>query len=329
MSGWPFFPSRFVANVTSVQRYVTQRVSFDSDGSAISGVLYRPAGNIPPPHPCVVMAHGFSGTMDWIVPDFAERFADGGFAVLIFDYRYLGSSGGEPRQLINSRRQCDDLRRAVEFARATPGIDANRIALWGTSLGGSHVVNLAADDPDIAAVVANVPGLDLFTGTRGRFKPIGFRPTRTQIAAATIRLLAAAVLDGARGAVGLSPHYISVYGPLGHAIFSDPALAERFREVEENAPTWRNQVTPRFLFTAPRYRNGTMERIAVPLMVTVARDDAVISSAFVKEKAAKAPQHEIREYPVGHFDMYHGAVRDEVAGDQLAFLQRHLMGTAP
>ena len=44
------------------------------------------------------MAHGFSGTMDWIVPDFAARFADGGLAALIFDYRYLGDSGGEPRE---------------------------------------------------------------------------------------------------------------------------------------------------------------------------------------------------------------------------------------
>ena len=89
-----------------------------------------PASNTPPPRACVVMAHGFSGTMEWIVPDFAERFADGGFAVLIFDYRYLGSSQGEPRQLIDSRRQLDDLRRAVDFAWATHGIDANRIALW-------------------------------------------------------------------------------------------------------------------------------------------------------------------------------------------------------
>jgi fermentation-respiration switch protein FrsA (DUF1100 family) len=311
-----------------MQRFVTRPVSFDSNGSAISGVLYLPERNTTP-HPCVVMAHGFSGTMEWIVPDFAERFADGGFAALIFDYRYLGSSQGEPRQLIDSRRQLDDLRRAVEFARTMQGIDVNRIALWGTSLGGSHVVNLAADDPGIAAVVANVPGLDLFRGTRGRFKPFGFRPTRTRVAAATVRLLGAAVLDAARGAAGLSPHYIAVYGPLGRAVFSDPDLAERFREVEENAPTWRNQVTPRFLFTAPRYRDGTMERIAVSLMVTVARDDAVISSEFVKKKAARAPQHEIREYPVGHFDMYHGAVRDRVAGDELSFLQRHLMSMPP
>lgn len=61
------------------------------------GVLYRPVearGDVP----CVVLAHGFSGTMDWIVPDFASVFAGGGLAALMFDYRYLGASGGQPRQ---------------------------------------------------------------------------------------------------------------------------------------------------------------------------------------------------------------------------------------
>jgi fermentation-respiration switch protein FrsA (DUF1100 family) len=310
----------------SRQKHVAQRISFDSDGSAIAGVLYRPVGNIGE-CPCVVMAHGFSGTMDWIVPDFAARFADGGLAVLIFDYRYLGESGGEPRQLIDSRKQCDDLRRAVEFARSSPGIDADRIGLWGTSLGGSHVVNLAAEDPTIAAVVANVPGLDLFLkGTRGRFVPPHMRLAKRQVAIAMIRLLAAAILDVAKGALGLPPYYIAVYGRLGHAVFSDPALAELFREVEHHAPSWQNRVTPRFLFTAPRYRDGTIERIAAPLMVTVARDDEVISTAFVKQQAAKAMHHEIREYPVRHFDMYHGAVREQVAADQLAFLVSHLLG---
>jgi dienelactone hydrolase len=309
-----------------MQTYVTQRISFDSDGCAITGVLYRPTGDTTA-CPCVVMAHGFSGTMDWIVPDFAAKFADGGLAVLIFDYRYLGVSGGEPRQLIDTRKQCDDLRRAVEFARSRPDIEARRIALWGTSLGGSHVVKLAAEDRDFAAVVANVPGLDLFLkGTRGRYVPPDMRLAKREIAVAMIRLLAAATLDAVRGAVGLSPHYIAVYGRLGHAVFSDPALAGLFRDVEKNAPSWRNQVTPRFFFTAPRYRDGTIERISAPLMVTVAHDDEVISTAFVKQQAAKAAHHEIREYPVRHFDMYHGAVRDQVAADQLAFLRRHLLG---
>ncbi|MGZ5390557.1 MAG: alpha/beta hydrolase [Mycobacterium sp.] len=307
------------------QSYVTQRVSFDSEGSAIAGVLYVPEGNAKK-WPCVVMAHGFSGTMDWIVPEFAERFADGGLAVLIFDYRCLGESGGEPRQWIAAGRQRDDLRHALEFVRSHPDIDANRIALWGTSLGGSHVVQVAAEDSGIAAVVANVPGLDLFTGLRGRHRPPHARSSPWQIVLATVCLLGAATLDAVRGAVGLAPYYIAVYGRAGRAVFSDPALAQLFRNVKENAPSWRNQVTPRFFFSAPRYRDGTIERITAPLMVTVARDDEVISTAFVKEKASRALHHEIREYPVGHFDMYHGAVRDRVAADQLAFLQRHLGG---
>ncbi len=123
---------------------------------------------------------------------------------------------------------------------------------------------------------------------------------------------------------GLSPYYIAVYGRLGRAVFSDPALAGLFENLQRNAPSWRNRVTPRFFFTAPRYRDGTIERITAPLLVTLARDDEVVSTTFVREKVAKARRHEIREYPVTHFAMYHGAVRDQVAADQLAFFQRHL-----
>ena len=143
-------------------------------------MLYLPEGEVKR-WPCVVMAHGFSGTMDWIVPEFAERFADGGLAVLIFDYRYLGSSEGVPRQLIVTRRQYGDLRRAVEFVRSHPNIDASRIALWGTSLGGSYVIRLAAEDSNIAAVVANVPGIDMFKGIRGRHVPPRIRLSTRQI----------------------------------------------------------------------------------------------------------------------------------------------------
>lgn len=308
-----------------MSRHLTQAVSFDSHGSRIAGVLYLPA-NHREPWPCVVMAHGFSGTMDGIVPDFAAAFARGGLAVLIFDYRYTGSSEGEPRQLVDSRRQQEDLLSAVMFARALRQVDPTRIALWGTSLGGSHLVNLAAEDHAIAAVVANVPGLDLFVrGVKGRYVPPQSQLSRWTIARAGLSLLAAASLDAARGMAGLSPHYIPVYGRLGHAVFSDPALAGLFRDVERNAPTWRNRVTPRFLFTAPRYRDGTMEKITAPLLATVARDDEVVSSDFVKETVAKAPRHVIREYPVQHFQMYHGAVCDAVVAEQLAFLQEHLL----
>jgi dienelactone hydrolase len=309
------------------QGFTRQPISFESKGSTCRGYLYVPEGATPP-LPCVVMAHGFSGTMDWILPDFAERFAAGGLAVLIFDYRHLGESDGEPRQLIDAKRQRADLRRAIRFARARHGIDPNRIALWGTSLGGSHVVEVAATDQRIAAVVANVPALDVWRGANLRDKTKRQHVGLWEAIRATARLFAAAIDDSIRGALGLPPRYIRVFGRIGEAVFADPALADRFRVLQENSPSWRNQVTPRFLLKAPRYRDGTMERIAAPILFTLARDDVEVSSAFVKAKASNARKAEIKEYLVEHFDVYHGAVLEQVAADQLEFLQRHLLSSA-
>ena len=103
----------------------------------------------------MVMANGFSGTMDWILPSYAERFAVAGFAVLIFDYRFVGESEGQPRQLIDVKQQREDIRAATHFARRTEGIDPARIALWDTSLGGGHVLHGAA----LMRIVCSSPDL--------------------------------------------------------------------------------------------------------------------------------------------------------------------------
>jgi uncharacterized protein len=89
--------------------------------------------------PCVVLAHGFSGTMDRLVPH-AERFAAGGIAALVFDYRGFGESGGEPRQVVDLPSQHDDIRAAVTWVRGRGDLDPDRVALWGNSLGGAHVI---------------------------------------------------------------------------------------------------------------------------------------------------------------------------------------------
>ncbi|GAB4587728.1 hypothetical protein Ntsu_55600 [Nocardia sp. IFM 10818] len=88
---------------------------------------------------------------------YARRFAMAGMAVLVFDYRGFGASGGEPRQVINIARQREDWHAAIAYARTIRGIDATRIALWGSSFGGGHVLSVAPDDHYIAAVVAQCP----------------------------------------------------------------------------------------------------------------------------------------------------------------------------
>src|SRR5882672_11296942 len=120
-------------------------VAFASGGETCAAWLYRPQDG-GERAPCVVMAHGFSATRGDTLPAYAERFAAAGMAVLLFDYRHFGDSTGEPRQLLDIGRQQADYRAAIAFARTQGGIDAQRIALFGTSFSGGHVVAVAAKD---------------------------------------------------------------------------------------------------------------------------------------------------------------------------------------
>ena len=85
-----------------------REVAFLSDGVACRAWLYEPAADVARPAPCIVMAHGLGGTRDASLPPYAERFSAAGFYVLLFDYRHLGDSDGEPRQLISMKRQLAD-----------------------------------------------------------------------------------------------------------------------------------------------------------------------------------------------------------------------------
>ncbi len=92
---------------------------------------------------------------------FARRFAQAGIAALVFDYRYLGASGGEPRQRIHPRDQIEDYRSALTWLSLQPEIDADRLGVWGTSFSGGHVLHVAAHDPRVKAVVSQVGAMDL------------------------------------------------------------------------------------------------------------------------------------------------------------------------
>ena len=101
--------------------------------------------------PCVVMAPGFGGTRDSSLLGYAEGFAAAGLDVLLFDYRGFGASGGSPRQLVSVRRQRQDYHAAVAAARQLPGVDPDRIVVWGVSYAGGHVIVVAARDKRVAA----------------------------------------------------------------------------------------------------------------------------------------------------------------------------------
>lgn len=290
-------------------------VVFESEGIACAGYVYRP-DDVAGPIPCVVMAHGFSGTRDLGLLAYAERFVAAGMAVLVFDYAYFGASGGRPRQLIAIRQQLADCRAAVRFARALDGIDANRIALWGTSLGGGHVVEVAADDPRIAAVVSQVPFAGIEFGRR----------TSQRSSTVTLRLFGAAIEDAIRGLFGYAPRLIRVFGEPGEvAIFSDEHDTATMKVLAAQAPTWRNEVAARVLIPLLRYRPGlAAARMTQPLLTCVAERDTAGSPALAIQMAQRAPHGELRTYPFGHFDVYVSAGFEAVIEDEIEFLRKQV-----
>ena len=122
-----------------------QDLEFDAGEDRCAAWLYPAAGGAAEA-PIVVMAHGLSGTRRDGLGPFAERFAAAGIAALLFDHRGFGDSGGEP-DLFRPARQLEDWRAAIACARSLPGVDAGRVATFGSSMGGGNALAAAAGDP--------------------------------------------------------------------------------------------------------------------------------------------------------------------------------------
>jgi cephalosporin-C deacetylase-like acetyl esterase len=138
---------------------VAQReVEFTSGGETVRGDLLLPEGD--GPFPVVVMAGGWCYVKELRQPQYASEFVQRGFAALIFDYRRMGASDGEPRQHIDPWDQIEDFKNAITFAASLPEIDASRIGIWGISYSGGHVLIVGAIDPRVKTVVSNVPVID-------------------------------------------------------------------------------------------------------------------------------------------------------------------------
>ena len=130
-------------------------------GTTLRGWLYAPDTCPAAGAPGVVMAHGFSATKEMGLDAYAEVFCAAGFAVLVYDHRNLGSSDGEPRQEINPWAQARDYRRAIDWFAAQPGVDGERLGIWGSSYSGGEVLVVGAVDERVRAVAANVPFADM------------------------------------------------------------------------------------------------------------------------------------------------------------------------
>lgn len=262
----------------------------------------------------MVLAHGFGGTKEARLDAYAERFAAAGYAALVFDYRHHGDSGGQPRLLIDVSRQHADWRAAIAYARSLDGVDPGRIVAWGTSFSGGHVVEMAATDHRIAAVIAQTPYMS------------GVATLRSAGPAHNLRLTGAGLRDFAAARRGRTGHAIAVVGPPGSTAAMASADAEPgYRALFPPGYEWPNRFLPRGTLTLPAYRPYAKARqVTAPLLVQVMDRDVITPPAPARKAARLAPRGELIEYSGGHFDIYVGEPFERAVGDQLAFLARVL-----
>lgn len=267
--------------------------------------------------PCVVLGHGFAGTVDSGLLPYAERFAAVGLDALAFDYRHFGRSDGEPRQLLSVKLQLEDWAAAVAHARALPEVDPQRIVLWGSSYSGGHVVAVAVADGAVAAVISQAPAMDGLAAVANVARYAG----PAQLARFTL----AGVRDVASALRGRPPVTLPVVGPPGSvAVMSAPDAEPGYRAIA--GPTWRNEVPARIMLTAASHRPGLLaDRLPCPILIQIADRDSVAPVKAAQDAAWRATgRAELRTYPVGHFDVYRDAPFERAVSDQLHFLARHL-----
>lgn len=290
-------------------------IGFPSGEDDCSAWYFRALGEN---RPVVVMAHGFGGTKDSGLEPFARRFAGAGFDVVAFDYRGFGTSGGVLRQSLSVRRQTEDYHAAIAAAKKLPGVDTNRIALWGASFSGGHVLRVAAERDDIGAVIALTPLTS------------GIAVSRSAAASRNIVTSLRWTLTGVKSRIavgrGRAPTLMPLVSPVGEsgALALDGAY-ESYTALA--GPTWRNEIDSSIGLQVLGVRTTTAaKKLRCPLLVQIADFDQYVPAGAVAATAAHG-RAQVHRYPCDHFDVWPGNEWfDKTVTDQLTFLTRTLIG---
>lgn len=292
-----------------------QKVRFSSGGTTCVAWHY-PGTN----GGCVIMASGLAVTKEVGTDRFAKRLNDAGFAVLASDFRYIGESGGQPRQIAPFGEQQEDMQAAIKFARTLPDVDRTRVAIWGFSSSGGHVFPVAARDPELGAAIAHAPLAD--------GPAAGPNAMRHQTPLAALRFMLRGLRDIVGRHMGRDPLMVPLAGKPGTvaALTTPDALTGTDALNPANRyPEWRQEVAAGSALMTAFYRPGRQaSKVQCPLLVLVHDDDGVATPGPAVSAGQRAPRGEVVHLPGGHYAPF--LDQHVKAGDaMLAFLQRHLI----
>ncbi|HYM06655.1 MAG TPA: dienelactone hydrolase family protein [Terriglobales bacterium] len=149
----------FLSLIFSISTFAAdgKTVSYKSGDETVQGVLYTPAGK--GPFPALVVIHEWWGLNDW-VKEQASKLADEGYVALAVDL-YRGKVATTPDEAheimrgVPEDRAARDLHAAFEFLKSRSDVKKDRIGSIGWCMGGGYSLDVALQEPTLAAAVIN------------------------------------------------------------------------------------------------------------------------------------------------------------------------------
>lgn len=276
----------------------TKEVVYFSNGIACYAKIFYPKNfnsNAKPGIPAVVLGQGYGGT-HVSIEKYANRFAEKGLVAMTIDYRGWGFSEGYPelvkptigggvqrdeqrfetktaevrikRTKLVPQEQQQDFRNAISYVQGEPGVDYQRIGVWGSSLAGGNATVVAGQDARVKAVSVQIPAITGPAAIAGRHRLIG--PAREDA------IKRAREGQGKEYATGFSRQFAT-------------DQFEQAQAFQEN------------------YVGFWATKIDVPYQVVHAQNDQLIPLEGVKAAVERVPakQKNLIVVPeIGHFEMY-------------------------
>ena len=290
--------------------------------------------------PVVVLAHGLGLSQDCSLVKFANAFVEEGMATFTFDYATFGHSSGSPRHMVDPTTHISDIRAAVATLQEKSnelGINSEAIGLWGTSLGGGHVMSAVLDDTvsskkSIKVVVSQVPhlasGIESVLGTLIS-DPITYAPALARVLAGVVK--------GLMVSMSGSNWYLPLHGKPGSAAaMQNPGDEKGYGSLcppnLHESGYWKNSMTfgsvLRILFYRPLTKLiwlRSKDHDLPPILLVAAEQDTLCPAMYAKEVAERIRSAElILLDSAGHFDVYDKELERAIQ-HETKFLKKYLI----
>jgi uncharacterized protein len=304
-----------------------ETIHFFSEGIRCEGDLYRPPsfaeGSL---HPALVIGHGFTVARTSLVEE-GRQLAAAGYVTLAIDYRHFGGSDGDPRHRLYPMNEVEDFRSAIDWLENQPGVDCERIGVWGTSFGGGIATYVAGHDLRVRACVAQAPVLDGEHWIHSLNREADYLAVRRY-------LIEARRKRTSKGAGGEEPR-LPVGGSTADGFVPMPADPVMMEDVM----TWQSKTGERLMHSAPDITVQSFERVLEFDAVRAAGKIAPRAYCIVQLTGRDVyhPQHSIQEafrqagepkhmasIPIDQLDCYKPEGRAKTLRAAIDFFDQHL-----